>query len=352
MNYRDNQVLIAPAKGLPMTCAPPRLLHRMVAIKKVLVTGASGFIGRSLVARLVREGIEVFALARPTTRESNLRSLSINAARIIFGDVTDYGQVASSLKRERFDAVVHLAAVVQRLGMKASRQTYFQVNVDGTRNVCEACLETGVKRFVHVSTADVHGPGFVGQLMDERSPYSPTTDYEMTKAAADKLALDYAKKGLQAIVLRPTLVYGDPYSTLFKWLFIYAQSRFIPVLGDGFALKHFVHIADLLEAILLAMDRAPPGMAYLIADETPVTINALLTIVSNVLNRKATLIHLPVQRGLFLRFSKLLPWRLGYAVSWFLTNRAYRIDAARTDFGFRPRIHLQRGLQELLEIMH
>jgi len=318
--------------------------------QRVLVTGATGFIGRNLIPELANQ-TEAFALVRPGTDESIAGSLS-KSAKVLVGDVTKYEHVGNALKRERIDVVIHLAALVQRPGTKpASEHSYVQTNVQGTLNICEASLEAGVKRLVHMSTAGVHGRGFPGQLMDENSPYAPTTVYERSKAAADRLVLDYAKRGLETIALRPPLVYGDPHSKFFKWLFSYAANRFIPVFGDGLCLKHFVHVTDVSQATLLAMNNGRPGRAYIIADETPVSIDNLLMMVGTILGRKGRLIHFPLQRRFALKLSESLSWGLGDPISWFLNNRAYRVDAMRNELNYRPRMHLQTGLAELLEIM-
>lgn len=319
--------------------------------KKVLVTGASGFIGRELVAELAREGMEVFVLIRRETKASSAGGPAASSPRVVVGDVRNYEEVAAALRHRRVDVVVHLAAVVQRSGTKASSQIYLKTNLGGTINICRACLEAGVKRLVHISSADVHGPGSFGRLIDEQCPYAPMTDYEVSKAAADKFVLDYAKKGLETIVLRPTLVYGHPCSTFFRWLFRYAGSRLIPVLGDGLTLKHFVHLTDLLECILLAMESPLTGRAYIVADGSPLTINRLLVTVSSVVNREGKLIHLPAHRDAIMNLSKLLPWRLGYSTSWFFINRAYRTDAARAELGYSPRVDLREGLADLFGMM-
>lgn len=320
-------------------------------IERVLVTGATGFVGRNLVPRLASEGMEVCALVRRGANKSTVKRLSTSTSRILVGDVSKYEEIADALKQERIETVVHLAAIVQRKGTKASRQMYLRTNVDGTLNICKACLETGAKRLVHMSTADVHGPNASDQLIDESYPYAPATDYEMSKAAADKLVLDFAKNGLETIVLRPPLIYGHPGSTFLKWLFRYSGYRFILVPGDGLRLKHFIHIRNLVDSVVLAMHNGHPGRAYLVADETPVTIDQLLDTVSAVLGRRATLIHVPLEGSFVLKFQKFLPWHLRYLISWFLISRAYRMDAARTELGYRPRVNLRQGLTELHELM-
>lgn len=322
---------------------------RSLRKERILVTGATGYIGRPLVEKLRSEGTEVYALVRRRMRRSEIQALLPSASGILYGDVSDYYEVASSLKQREIGVVIHLAATVEGPETRASRRTYFRTNVDGTLNVCKACLASGVRRLIHLSTVAVHGPGAAGELIDEGCPYAPTTNYETSKAIADKLVLDFAKKGLCTTVLRPTLVYGHSLSPVFKWLSRYVGSHFVPVLGDGLTLKHFVHIDDLLECILLAIDHGPSGKAYIVADEAPVTVDDLLLTIASILNRDATLIHIPVPRHLLSALSRYIPGRLAYPMSWFLNRRAYKTDLARRELGYCPKVDLRKGLEELLK---
>jgi len=321
---------------------------RSLREERILVTGATGFIGRHLVEKLHSEGTEVYALVRRRMQRSEIQASFPSTSGILYGDITDYSEMVNAFKQGEISIVIHLAATVEGPETRASRRTYFKTNVDGTLNVCKACLASGVKRLIHLSTVAVHGPADAGELIDESCPYAPTTDYETSKAIADRLVLDFAKKGLCTTVLRPTLVYGYRLSPVFKWLFRYVGARFVPVLGDGLALKHFVHINDLLECISLAIDHGPSGKAYIVADETPVTVDSLLLCIASILNRDATLIHIPVPRHLLSTLSRHIPGRLAYPMSWFLNCRAYRTDLARRELGYCPKVELRKGLEELL----
>lgn len=286
---------------------------------------------------LVRSGTDRSVVAR-------------GVSRLLLADIRKYDEVKRVMKPGSFDVVIHLAALVQRSGSVISRQEYFSTNVEGTRNLCYASLESGVKRFVHISTADVHGSGHPGEIMDEQSPYAPVTDYERSKAEAERVVLNILK-GFEPIVLRPTFVYGNPSSAFFKWLFAYARSPIIPVLGPGLALKHYVHVSDLAEAIVLAMRDGRSGRAYIIADEKPIAVNELLAIATELEQRYGKLVHLPFQRAGIMAMSKVFPWRLAYAMKWFYTNRAYRITSAVSDLRYKPRVRLRNGLTQLLQEM-
>ena len=295
--------------------------------------------------------MEVYALVRPGADRYAVSRLAARPARILAADVSSYEEVARAVRGRRIDVVVHLAALVQRSGTIASREDFLRTNYSGTLNLCQASLEAGVRRLVHMSTADVHGASLRGQLIDENCGFAPSTDYEMSKASADRLVLLYANSGLETIVLRPPMIYGNPCSAFFRWLFTYAGSTLVPVLGDGVTLKHFVHIEDVVESIVLSMRRGRSGRAYVVADETPNTINKLLKIVGHVIGRKTNLIHIPLKEDLVLKIPSFLPWRLRYLMSWFYINRAYSIETARTELGYRPRVGLQEGLEDLFHEM-
>ena len=116
---------------------------------KILVTGASGFTGSHLANTLVKRGHEVYGFVRPT---SQVRALS-SQVRIIRGDLANQSDIDRAVRD--MDMVYHIAACYREAGV--SQQTYFDVNVMGTRHVVDACLAYNIKRMVHCSTIGVHG---------------------------------------------------------------------------------------------------------------------------------------------------------------------------------------------------
>lgn len=168
---------------------------------KALVTGGNGFLGRRIVPRLLREGIEVRALVRPGRAEHCV------GAELFEGDVCDDASVATAVCG--VDWVVHAAARVETSG---SWESFAETNIRGLRRVIRAAQAAGVQRIVHVSSLSVYAVTQDGVTITEDSPYESEADarghYSRSKLAADRLALDAAQRGAPVVVLRPGLLYG------------------------------------------------------------------------------------------------------------------------------------------------
>lgn len=168
---------------------------------KALVTGATGFLGRSIARRLLREGVEVRALVRHGHADDG------SAAEVLVGDVCDDAAVAAAVRG--VDWVVHAAARVATTG---SWEEFAEVNVRGTRRVIRAARAANVQRVVHISSLSVYAVPADGVQITEASPYESERDarggYSRSKLAADRLALSEARRGAPVVLLRPGLLYG------------------------------------------------------------------------------------------------------------------------------------------------
>jgi nucleoside-diphosphate-sugar epimerase len=210
----------------------------VISNSNVLITGAGGFIGGRVAEVLHCSGLAtVRAGVRRWTSAARLGRLPID---IVQCDVTDLGQVHAAL--DGVSAVVHCAVGPRN------------VTVDGTRNMLEAALASGVKRFVHVSTIDVYG-GALGEVYEE-SPYAYTGNrYGDSKIDAEKMCWAFMEKGLPICILRPTIVYG-PFSAV--WTIDIAerllQSGHLPLAREYCqGTCNLLYVDDLVAAILLAL---------------------------------------------------------------------------------------------------
>jgi nucleoside-diphosphate-sugar epimerase len=168
---------------------------------KALVTGAGGFLGRSILHRLLRDGVQVRALVRPG------RTLDMAGVEVIEGDVCEDTAIMAATRG--VDCVVHAAARVATTG---SWEEFAEVNVRGTRRVIRCAVATNVQRIVHISSLSVYAVPFDGVTITEQAPYESEADarggYSRSKLAADRVALDAARRGAPVVVLRPGLLYG------------------------------------------------------------------------------------------------------------------------------------------------
>jgi predicted dehydrogenase/nucleoside-diphosphate-sugar epimerase len=214
-------------------------------VKRVLLTGATGFIG-SRVAEILalRDGWQVRALVHNPGSAARLARLPVAMVHMDLGSPQDLTRII-----EGCDAIVHCA-----IGW-GDRNQMFKVTVEGTRNLLQAARTAKVKRFVHLSTIAVHDLNMSG-LLDETTPIAPSRGdvYGESKAEAERLVLDAAKLGLVSVVLRPACVYG-PFSRSFTTCPIQAlaEGRFRWVQSaDG--PSNTVYIDNLIEAIVKVLE--------------------------------------------------------------------------------------------------
>ena len=223
--------------------------------KKVLVTGAGGFIGSHLAERLVREGALVRALVHYNALgswgwldESPLK----DELEVVAGDITDRDSVRSAVSgRER---VFHLAALIAIPYSYRAPASYVRTNVEGTLNVLQACLEEGVERLVQTSTSETYGTARYVPI-DEGHPLQGQSPYSASKIGADKMAEAYiASYSLPAVILRPFNTFGPRQSaravipTIVSQLLEGSRVR----LGNLSPTRDLTYVADTVAGFLAA----------------------------------------------------------------------------------------------------
>ncbi|HEX3511518.1 MAG TPA: NAD-dependent epimerase/dehydratase family protein [Solirubrobacteraceae bacterium] len=225
---------------------------------RVLVTGASGFIGRALCDALVRDGHEALALVRREGSEPP-------GTRAVRGDLRDGAALTAALAVERPGCVVHLAA---EIASQRSERLLREVNVAGTERLLAACtsLGDGAPRFVFCSTVvtgDAHGA-----LLDEQTPLPVATPYGRSKQEGERMV---AASGLPSVIVRPSHVYGPGGWYADELVARLRQPGRFAVIGSGANLWDVVHVDDVVAALMLAVEQAPPGSLYHVVDDEPIT---------------------------------------------------------------------------------
>ena len=261
----------------------------------ILVTGGTGFIGSHLVDTLMARGERVRALVRKTSNISHLREIG---TELVVGDLRNPDFVDQSM--EGCSVVFHIAAAPDTAPEKVAHST----NYLGTRNMLEAALKRRVQRFIHCSSVAVLGFADMSPL-DEDSAYSPSpySPYSRTKCEAEKMALDYYRKGLPVTVVRPAQVYGPRSIGTMGLAVKQIQKGFFPLLGGGCALLQPIYVQDLVDAIILAgeTDKAL-GQVYNLAGDEIMSFAQLFVIIADILGVN------PPRRKL----SRRIAWILGY----------------------------------------
>ena len=323
----------------------------------VFVTGGTGFVGGRLVAALLERGRRVRALARSTSE----RPTGGDGLEWVTGDVLD----RDSLRRgvEGCTEVFHLAAYAKNWAKDPS--TFRRVNVDGARNVFEAAAEVGVRRVVYTSTVVVFGPTPPGIVGDEAMPRATPrffTEYEESKAVAEREALERASRGLPVVIVHPTRLYGPGPLTEGNSVSLmidqYDRGRFPALLNGGGDVGNYAFVEDVVEGHLLAMEKGRVGERYLLGGEN-VSLKGLFALVDEVTNRRHFQVEMPRSVALFYAgiekrkaewlgvYPKVTPgW-----VETFLADWAFTSAKAGRELGYRI-TPLREGLRRTLDWLH
>ena len=314
---------------------------------KVLVTGGTGFTGKALVRRLLDDGHTVIALDyKEGLKTQELREWG---AEVVIGSVTDRAVLEKCMPG--VDVVHHVAAAFRELNVDDAY--YRKVNVDGTRNVLDVALAHGVKKVVHFSTCGVHG-NVDHPPADEEAPIQPADYYQQTKYEAEPVVLEYVRKGLKCVILRPAAIYGPGDPERFYMIFKRVAKGTFPMFGDGTTLYHPLYIDNLIDASILAMEsERGNGEAYLIADEEYVGIERLVRSVAEALDVDLKVPHFPVLPVVAVghivekacKPFGIAPPIFPRRVDWYRQNRAFDIGKAKRELGYAPRVGLAEGLR-------
>lgn len=319
---------------------------------KVLVTGATGFIGQALTRKLLERGESVRALVRDETK---LGALGLEVDDAVSGDITDLDAVERATRD--VSIVYAIAGTFREPGL--SDQRYREVNVESVRTMHEAAKRNGVKRIVHCSTCGIHG-SINGKPADETHPVRPVGIYEQTKADGERLALELgARNGIEVTALRPTPVYGPGDTRLLK-LFKLASRRPIVMIGDGTAGYHLVYIEDLTDAFILAgTSPKANGEAFLIGGPEIPSLNEIVLTLSSMNGHGdiGNVVRIPAKPMWLVGWMCEAMCRpLGVApplhrrrIEFFINNRAYNIEKAKRLLGYSPKIGVEDGLRRTAE---
>jgi len=315
---------------------------------KILVTGATGFLGRRVVDLAIERGHHVVALARPT---SDLGSLSSTAAQIVSGRVEDRESLARAVEGVRI--VYHCAARSSDWG---SWDDFRSSNVIGVRNLLEVSARAGtVERFLHVSTTDVYG--YPAVACEEDAPVRDVgLPYNRSKGLAEQEVLRvHRETGLPVTIVRPASIYG-PRSK--DWIVVIGRllvQRQMVLVNGGRARSGLVFVDDVVEAMMVAA--ASPrtvGEAYNLRHPADTTWQTFCDALADLLGAPHVRRSLPSWLllgvgGVLEPMYRLLqvahrPFVTRHGVHLFSRDQGFPIRKAERDFGFAPTFNLDAGL--------
>lgn len=316
---------------------------------RVLITGASGFIGLALARRLRADGCPVRAFVRPRPESDRaLGELRAIGAEVVFGDAGDEAALADAMAGA--GAIFHMVGQLQVAGL--SDELYARTHIEGTRALLRAAAASApAAPIVYASTTGVLGPTGPAPL-DEDAPLRPGTIYERTKAAGETLARELAGElGLRLVIARPGLVYGPGDLHLLGW-FRAIERGLYRVVGRGDNPLHPIYIDELVEGVIRCAG-GPAGRVYHLVDPAPAPIAELAAAIARALGRRLPRLHIPAGlawlAGATLEAIPGLPAdRLPLTrarVEFMLARRAYCGCRARDELGFVPRVGLDEGMR-------
>ena len=257
--------------------------------KKILVTGANGFIGRNLCPFLKEKGYFVRGAVR-----NNVRDISGVDEYIQVGDInelTDWQQTLAGV-----DAVIHLAARVHIMNDPAADpvEAFRKVNVLGTERLARMAAKAGVKRFIFISSVKVNGEGALRSYTEKDIP-APQDAYGISKREGeDLLACIAAETGLQTVILRLPLVYGPGVKANFKNLIKIVSGVGLPLPLKGINNRRsFLYLGNLLDAIITCISHPlAAGETFLVSDGQDVSTQDLIKMIACAMNKKVVLFSL------------------------------------------------------------
>jgi len=292
---------------------------------RLLVTGATGFIGSQLVRAARDHGHDVVATGLLNTAIEQQRAdrLADEGIAIVDGSL----RVPAFARRlvQGCEAVVHLAAARRAAGIPDSY--FFDVNVEGTQLLLESCVRASVRRFVYGSSIAVYGSAGESALTED-TPIAPDDAHGESKAAAEKVARSFSDR-LEISIARIGEAYGPEDLRLLK-SFEAARRGLLPILGAPRNLHQPIHVRDLAQALLLAVEHpAAKGETFVLAGASPITSRDMLRTIEQIMGIPTRSLRLTLFRMDFLRKSL-----------------SFRTDKARALLGFEPAIPFDAGVRD------
>ena len=319
---------------------------------KVLITGATGFIGRHLIDANLRLGRDITAFTLPNDPE--IQALTNKGIRIFKGDIRNQQDVINAA--EGIDIIFHCAAWVSDWGTKAQ---FYDITVKGTEHVCEAAKIHRVKRLIKISTNDVFGLD-ESKVLDETCPLVKWNEpYSDTKIAAEEIAWKYFREAkVPVTMVYPCWVYGE------------GDKTFVPLLADAVLKGEMIffrkgtivwptHIENLVDLLMfIAIDERAIGNGYLIHDGSATTLEDFTNRVAKTIDAKEVKTYIPYPLAYTFAIILEFIWKITrqrsrpllttYTVKNLGSRLRFSIEKAKKELNWTPPITYEEGMEKTM----
>lgn len=303
---------------------------------KILITGATGFIGRHLVSRLLdTKDFDIVCSGR------NLGKLAEFSGKVkpVYLDITEKEKVLELFHNVKPDVVFHCAAVIKSNSLTLLRR----VNVGGTANILEASLNEGVKRVVYLSSVAVVS-GNKKLPLKEDFPYKATNLYGVSKIEAELVVERYRKEGLRISILRPCFVYGEGEPHILPLLVKLIKYRLFPMVNEGNAKIQLVYVGNVVDVMILSMSKEEACQgSFFVADNEALTLKEISYYMADIIGAERPFI-VPAS---FTYMLTKIPF-LGMKICYLIKDRLYSNERLKRILGYTPRVPIYDGLKRAL----
>ena len=300
---------------------------------KIFITGGAGFIGIHLCKKLLELNHDITVYDNfSNSLEEDFISIIKQKVTLIFGDILDNSKLVTSMKNH--DIVIHLAAQISVPASIKNPKLTFDVNVNGTQNVLNACLQNNITKIIAASTAAVYQNTSTKIILDEASPVEPQSPYGQSKLEMENKIIDFASiHNIDVTILRFFNVFGIGQSleyagVITKFKENIQNNSSLIIFGDGTVTRDFVHVDDIVDAIILTISHSKNPI-YNIASGISTSISDLAKIMISISGKDIPILYHPSRSGDIL-FSSA------------------NISLAKEILKFAPEISLKSGLKQFM----
>ncbi len=320
---------------------------------KVIVTGATGFLGFNLVKRLNKMGFAIIGLGRNIEKGNKINELGV---KFISVDLSEKEKLNTIF--QNVDYVFHCAA---KSSVWGDYKSFYKANVEGTKNIADLCLKHNIKRLIYVSSPSIYFD-FKDKLNikeTELPTKHPANNYIKTKIIAENVIDNAFKDGLDVITIRPRGIFGSEDSAILPRLLKANREKFIPKTRKKDILTEITHVENVVESMILAMqaDKKYSGEKYNITNDENIYLYKTLENAINKVGEKFNLKYIPYKL-MFILISimeflyKFIPNKepvfTRYSLGLLSFNQTLDISKAKKDLGYEPIISIEDGLKECL----